>query len=460
MYPSLFSALFIWLACVLSHAVFYRTSAKNDVARVWQDATRLPSLALCFMGPLWWWGEAEGHQAAGRALLEGSIVFLLGACFIQGGLAVGRRRAGPPRVPLRGLAYFTLSLISFGVALASSLHPRLIVLPLLCTALLFWSLNLARLALLYFSQASGPFWSAVRNQIFPWVLPFIAVASVLYLQSEWEHMRVGKASVFHVRLVLQALSLAILGEGLLATAYFLKIRYWVEGAWFRDLFRTFLFLSIAWNYLSQATGRNLGDLLVGSAFLAVGLGFALKPTVGNFAAGLVLRLSPSFDIGDYISVKKHFGRVVSIDWRSTALRGRDGDLLVLPNVLMAKESLINHSLSLSEQASWGTVSLDANVSPHRAKACLLKALRSHALVLQSPEPQVFLAGFKEWGVEYRFLYRFHDPEAQPDTESAVLAHVDYCLRRESLHLASPVSRAFVSTVSDSQGERVYDLTPV
>src|SRR4051812_166822 len=82
-------------------------------------------------------------------------------------------------------------------------------------------------------------------------------------------------------------------------------------------------------------------LVATSAVTSLVLGLALQPILGNFFAGLVISIEKPFRINDWIRIGEQEGRVTAITWRTTHLRTRDNDNLVIPNSKMADERVLN-----------------------------------------------------------------------------------------------------------------------
>src|ERR1041384_2023499 len=130
---------------------------------------------------------------------------------------------------------------------------------------------------------------------------------------------------------------------------------------------------------------NLESIFATSALLSVVLGFALQETLGNLFAGLTLNAEQPFEPGEWVSFGKYTGRVLDVGWRSTRLMTLDEDEILVPNGLISRDGVVNH----------------LDVSPARAKAVLLEAVKSCPMVLKQPEPTVQLATFTADGTTYR-----------------------------------------------------------
>src|SRR5436190_4741505 len=84
-------------------------------------------------------------------------------------------------------------------------------------------------------------------------------------------------------------------------------------------------------------GVNLGPLIAGAGIVGVALGFGAQSLVRDFLSGFFIVLENQFTVGDAVeittdvSAAKVTGRVESLTLRTTAIRGPDGTLNVIPN---------------------------------------------------------------------------------------------------------------------------------
>lgn len=64
--------------------------------------------------------------------------------------------------------------------------------------------------------------------------------------------------------------------------------------------------------LQSQLALDLAGLVASTAVLTVVIGLALQETLGNLFAGLSLQLDRPFEVGDFIRIGEHTGRVVQI----------------------------------------------------------------------------------------------------------------------------------------------------
>ncbi len=80
-------------------------------------------------------------------------------------------------------------------------------------------------------------------------------------------------------------------------------------------------------------GINVSALVAGLGLSGFALGFALKDTISNLLAGVLILVYQPFNIADYIIVSGQEGKVAHIDLRYTTLEG-DNKKILIPNSLV------------------------------------------------------------------------------------------------------------------------------
>ena len=127
--------------------------------------------------------------------------------------------------------------------------------------------------------------------------------------------------------------------------------------------------------------------LVGAAGLAIGL--ALKDSLANFAAGIMLVMFRPFKIGDFVELTDVSGTVKEIKLFSTYLRTTDNKNLIIPNSQVTNDVITNYSAQPTRRIDLVIgVSYDDDV--RTAKKIIEDTITAHEKVLSDPEPKVML----------------------------------------------------------------------
>lgn len=183
---------------------------------------------------------------------------------------------------------------------------------------------------------------------------------------------------------------------------------------------------------------ELGGLIATSAVTSLVLGLALQPILSNFFAGLVISVERPFRINDWIKVGDFEGRVVSITWRTTHLRTRENDNLVIPNSKLADERVVNFYYPHPMHLERIKVGVSYDVPPYRVRRALLEAITGVPGVLDKPTPEVFLPRFDDSSVGYELRVWMDDVANAPRIASEVRGRIWEIFRKEGITIPYPI----------------------
>ena len=181
------------------------------------------------------------------------------------------------------------------------------------------------------------------------------------------------------------------------------------------------------------------ELVTTSAVSAVVLGFALQDTLGNAFAGLAIQSEKPFNVGHWVKVGDHEGRVAEVTWRATKLRTKSGNFVILPNNVVAKEAVVNYSEPAAPTRLFVEVGASYLVPPNKVKAAMGEALRNCSLVLTAPAPDVVLLAFDASAITYRARFWVQDYEADERARDQVRTAIYYAFQRQQIEIPGPIS---------------------
>lgn len=104
-------------------------------------------------------------------------------------------------------------------------------------------------------------------------------------------------------------------------------------------------LIVGWMTALGTMGVDVKAMLTGLGLTGFAVGFAIKDVLSNWLAGLLTLVYEPFHRGDYLTITNPpgglEGEVVSIDFRYTILKRKDGKLVLVPNSnLLTKEIIV------------------------------------------------------------------------------------------------------------------------
>jgi small-conductance mechanosensitive channel len=183
---------------------------------------------------------------------------------------------------------------------------------------------------------------------------------------------------------------------------------------------------------------DISALVATSAVTSLVLGLALQPILSNFFAGLVVSLERPFRINDWIRVGEHEGRVVAITWRTTHLRTRDNDNLVIPNGKLADERVLNFYYPHPMHLERIHVGADYRVPPYRVRRALLEAVTGVAGALDKPSPDVYVLAFGDSAIQYELRVWTEDVAQAPRIASELRMRVWEELKKADITIPFPI----------------------
>ncbi|EMR13409.1 mechanosensitive ion channel MscS [Methylophaga lonarensis MPL] len=127
--------------------------------------------------------------------------------------------------------------------------------------------------------------------------------------------------------------------------------------------------------------------LLGAAGLAIGL--ALRDTLSNIAAGIMLLFLRPYRIDDFIECGGISGRVKEIGLFTTILQARDGLFVSIPNSRLWGQPLINFTRNGRRRMEIN-IGISYSDSIETAIEALLNIARQHPDVMEDPAPQAFV----------------------------------------------------------------------
>ncbi len=99
-------------------------------------------------------------------------------------------------------------------------------------------------------------------------------------------------------------------------------------------------------------GVDVSALVAGLGLTGFALGFALKDTISNVLAGVLILIYKPFEKSNFIRVKGYEGTVISTDLRYTVLQSGDETRLFVPNSLLFVDAIsVSQSAPADEPAS-------------------------------------------------------------------------------------------------------------
>lgn len=133
----------------------------------------------------------------------------------------------------------------------------------------------------------------------------------------------------------------------------------------------------------------LGSVLGAAGVIGLAIGFAVRDTIENYIASILLSIRRPFAPDDHVIIDGLEGRVTRLNSRATFLTSLDGNELRIPNAIVYKAKIINYS-QIPERRFEFLVGIGYENDLCDAMAIALSAAKSANGVLASPEVVVLI----------------------------------------------------------------------
>lgn len=185
----------------------------------------------------------------------------------------------------------------------------------------------------------------------------------------------------------------------------------------------------------SALGVNTTNFLaiLGVAGLAVGL--ALKDSLSNFAAGVMLVFFRPFKMGDYIEAAGISGTVVSIKIFDTILRTSDNRVITVPNALIYADTITNFSAEDKRRIDL-VIGIGYDDDIARAKALIQGVLGQDDRILDQPPPVMLVVELGESSVDIAVRSWVNSGDYS-QVRSDLLEHIKRALEAAGLSIPYP-----------------------
>jgi small-conductance mechanosensitive channel len=149
-----------------------------------------------------------------------------------------------------------------------------------------------------------------------------------------------------------------------------------------------IFAFIAYAHLIPALQKFGTTWLASAGVVAVVVGMAAQNTLGNLIAGVSLVLYRPFHLGDELQVNApsglEIGTVDNISLGYTILRTGDERRLVIPNNLIATQTIINRSMTTQPVPCEVVITLEHDADLDKARHILIEVAEKHPKALGTP----------------------------------------------------------------------------
>ena len=154
----------------------------------------------------------------------------------------------------------------------------------------------------------------------------------------------------------------------------------------------------------------LSTILGAAGIIGLAIGFAVRDTVENFIASILLSMRQPFRPNDLIEINGDMGKVIRLTSRATILLSLDGNHIRIPNATVFKSRIINYTRNKSRRFHFDQ-NIDAGKDLKQQRRIVLDTLQSLPFVLETPAPSVWIEAASKDSVTLRVSAWFNQRES-------------------------------------------------
>ncbi|MCI2400808.1 mechanosensitive ion channel domain-containing protein [Aliiroseovarius subalbicans] len=198
----------------------------------------------------------------------------------------------------------------------------------------------------------------------------------------------------------------------------------------------------------------LSTIMGAAGIIGLALGFAVRDTVENFIASLLLSIRQPFRPNDTIEIAGDVGKVIRLTSRATILLSFDGNHIRIPNATVFKSRIINYTRNRERRFQF-TMHLDADANVAVAQDRGLERLAGLPFVLDAPGPSVWIDKVDGGGVTLCFSGWIDQHHSNFDhARGEAMRLVKDALDKPARKGAKPPQARDVSPEPDTDAEKV------
>jgi small-conductance mechanosensitive channel len=133
----------------------------------------------------------------------------------------------------------------------------------------------------------------------------------------------------------------------------------------------------------------LSTILGAAGIVGLAIGFAVRDTVENFIASIMLSIRQPFAPNDTVEIEGDIGKVIRLTSRATILLSFDGNHIRIPNATVFKSRIVNYSRN-DERRFLIDLGVAYDTDLAAAQALALDTVKALPFTLESPEPSVWI----------------------------------------------------------------------
>ena len=200
----------------------------------------------------------------------------------------------------------------------------------------------------------------------------------------------------------------------------------------------------------------LGTIVGVAGIIGLAVGFALRDTVENYIASILLSLRQPFRPYDHIVLANYEGLVMKLTSRATILMTLDGNHVRIPNAIVYKGIILNYSRNPKRRFTF-EVGIDTAVDIEAARQLAVETLRETPGVIRDPPVRCMVEKLGDSNVVLQMLaWTTQDQFDFLKVKSEAIRNVKEAFDLANYEMPEPIYRLKVQGTSQLDGSSLLE----
>jgi small-conductance mechanosensitive channel len=206
-------------------------------------------------------------------------------------------------------------------------------------------------------------------------------------------------------------------------------------------------LALVFVIILGLVGYEIGPLLASLGVAGIAVALALQSTLGNLFAGFYLAFDRPIRPGDYVQLESgEEGFVEEIGWRSTRIRPRENNIVIIPNSKLAEATINNWNMPVPDMTVRVECGVDYDSNLRRVKEITEQVgdelQASFPSAVRDWNTEVLFSEFADSNINFTVLLRVAQPEMSWRMHSEFMMALHERFAAEDVEISWPVRKVF------------------
>ncbi len=202
--------------------------------------------------------------------------------------------------------------------------------------------------------------------------------------------------------------------------------------------------------LLDATSLISSTVLGAAGILGLAISFAIRDTVENYIASILLSLRHPFELNDLVLIGGYQGRVARLTSRATVLISIDGNQIRIPNAMVFKAVITNYTRNPQRRFDF-SISVDTEIDLLEVQNIALNVLDHQPGILADPKPSILIDQLGDFNVALT-LYAWVDQSKHDwgKVRSEAIRKIKEAFDIQGIIIPTPIYKVRIDNPTDTQ----------